>query len=99
MLHVCVLEPGRKLKEGKNIQNTRQVTRSLATRTDTLPGLPNEKGKEEARSSNIELGASRVEVVVKSRLPMQETPKSGAQSQGQVDPLKEGRATLSRILA
>lgn len=37
--------------------------------------------------------------MVKSRLPMQETPKSGAQSQGQVDPLEEGRATLSRILA
>lgn len=73
------LEPGENLREGKEYSEIlRQVTRSLATRTDTLCQVCKmKKGKN--RSSNIELGASQVEVVVKSRLPMQEdiSPKSG----------------------
>ena len=74
-------EPGENLREGKNIQNTRQVTRSLATRTDTLCQVCKSK-RERNRSSNIELGASQVELVVKNRLPMQEIPKSGVSIPG-----------------
>ena len=92
------MELGENLRGGKNIQNTGQVTWSLATRTDTICQVC-KRQRERNRSSNIELGASQVELVVKNCLPMQEIPKSGVQPLGQEDPLQEGRATHSRILA
>ena len=44
-------------------------------------------------------GASRVSLVVKNLLPMQETSEMRVQSLGWEDPLKEGMATHSNILA
>ena len=46
-----------------------------------------------------ETGASHVALVVRTHLPMQERKEMPVQSLGQEDPLEEGVATCSSILA